>query len=96
MRVQDPPKYAEVLLGIARPREHWTAEKIKHMFGKTFSSNLCRSGSTSLIKRLSSIAPANCNFRTTCTVSMLARLRRSGANDAAATRRPSAGASRCR
>jgi murein L,D-transpeptidase YcbB/YkuD len=34
MRVQDPPKYAEVLLGIARPREHWTAEKIKHMFGR--------------------------------------------------------------
>src|SRR5262249_38477845 len=25
MRVQDPAKYAEVLLNIARPREHWTA-----------------------------------------------------------------------
>ena len=24
MRVQDPPKYAEVLLGIARPNEKWT------------------------------------------------------------------------
>ena len=24
----DPPKYAEVLLNIARPSEHWTAEKI--------------------------------------------------------------------
>jgi L,D-transpeptidase YcbB len=33
MRVQDPAKYAEVLLGIARPGEHWTAEKIKSMFG---------------------------------------------------------------
>ncbi len=33
MRVQDPAKYAEVLLGIARPAEHWTAEKIKSMFG---------------------------------------------------------------
>ena len=33
MRVQDPAKYAEVLLDIARPREHWTAERIKHMFG---------------------------------------------------------------
>src|SRR5216683_5638486 len=33
MRVQDPAKYAEVLLNIARPREHWTAEKIKSMFG---------------------------------------------------------------
>jgi len=33
MRVQDPAKYAEVLLNIARPREHWTAEKIRHMFG---------------------------------------------------------------
>jgi murein L,D-transpeptidase YcbB/YkuD len=33
MRVQDPAKYAEVLLNIARPREHWTAERIKGMFG---------------------------------------------------------------
>ena len=33
MRVQDPAKYAEVLLKIARPGEHWTAERIKSMFG---------------------------------------------------------------
>jgi hypothetical protein len=33
MRVQDPAKYAEVLLNIARPHERWTAEKIKNMFG---------------------------------------------------------------
>jgi murein L,D-transpeptidase YcbB/YkuD len=33
MRVQDPAKYAEVLLNIARPREHWTAAKITNMFG---------------------------------------------------------------
>jgi hypothetical protein len=33
MRVQDPPKYAEVLLSIARPSEHWTAEKIRRMYG---------------------------------------------------------------
>jgi murein L,D-transpeptidase YcbB/YkuD len=33
MRVQDPAKYAEVLFNIARPQEHWTAEKIKSMFG---------------------------------------------------------------
>jgi len=33
MRVLDPPKYAEVLLGIARPGEGWTAEKIKRMYG---------------------------------------------------------------
>jgi len=33
MRVQDPPKYAEVLLNIARPSEHWTAEKIRRMYG---------------------------------------------------------------
>ena len=41
MRVQDPPKYAEVLLNIARPSESWTADKIKRMFGttsRTFSS----------------------------------------------------------
>jgi murein L,D-transpeptidase YcbB/YkuD len=33
MRVQDPAKYAEVLLKIARPHERWTAEKIKNLFG---------------------------------------------------------------
>ncbi|MEA2989647.1 MAG: L,D-transpeptidase YcbB, partial [Alphaproteobacteria bacterium] len=33
MRVQDPPKYAEVLLNIARPNEGWTAERIKKMYG---------------------------------------------------------------
>jgi murein L,D-transpeptidase YcbB/YkuD len=33
MRVQDPAKYAEVLLNIARPREHWTAERVTRMFG---------------------------------------------------------------
>jgi murein L,D-transpeptidase YcbB/YkuD len=33
MRVQDPAKYAEVLFGIARPTENWSAEKIKRMFG---------------------------------------------------------------
>jgi murein L,D-transpeptidase YcbB/YkuD len=32
MRVQDPAKYAEVLLNIVRPHEHWTAERIKRMF----------------------------------------------------------------
>jgi murein L,D-transpeptidase YcbB/YkuD len=34
MRVQDPAKYAEVLLKIARPGEHWTAERIKGLFGR--------------------------------------------------------------
>ena len=33
MRVQDPAKYAEVLLNIARPGGHWTVEKVKRMFG---------------------------------------------------------------
>jgi murein L,D-transpeptidase YcbB/YkuD len=33
MRVQDPAKYAEVLLNISRPHERWTAEKVKNMFG---------------------------------------------------------------
>jgi hypothetical protein len=33
MRVQDPPKYAEVLLNIVRPGEGWTAERIKKMYG---------------------------------------------------------------
>jgi murein L,D-transpeptidase YcbB/YkuD len=33
MRVQDPAKYAEVLLSIARPDEHWTVEKVESMYG---------------------------------------------------------------
>jgi len=33
MRVQNPAKYAEVLLNIARPNESWTADKVKRMFG---------------------------------------------------------------
>jgi murein L,D-transpeptidase YcbB/YkuD len=33
MRVQDPAKYAEVLLDIARPNENWTADRVKRMFG---------------------------------------------------------------
>ena len=35
MRVQDPGKYAEVLLNLAHPEEHWTAERIKRMFGNS-------------------------------------------------------------
>jgi L,D-transpeptidase YcbB len=35
MRVQDPAKYAELLFNIARPDEHWTAEKVASMFGRT-------------------------------------------------------------
>jgi L,D-transpeptidase YcbB len=33
MRVLDPAKYAEVLLGIALPNEGYTAERVKKMFG---------------------------------------------------------------
>jgi L,D-transpeptidase YcbB len=33
MRVQDAPKYAEVLSHIARPDEQWTAAKVKSMYG---------------------------------------------------------------
>ena len=33
MRVLDPPKYAEVLLNIARPNEGWSAERIRRMYG---------------------------------------------------------------
>src|SRR5215510_5332729 len=35
MRVQDPPKYAEVLLNLVRPTEGWTAERIKKMYGSS-------------------------------------------------------------
>ncbi len=33
MRVQEPDKYAEVLLGIALPGQNYTREKIKSMYG---------------------------------------------------------------
>jgi len=33
MRVQDPVKYAEVLLSIVRPRDGYTQERIRRMFG---------------------------------------------------------------
>jgi murein L,D-transpeptidase YcbB/YkuD len=33
MRVQDPVKYAEVLLGIARPHDGYTQDRIRRMFG---------------------------------------------------------------
>jgi murein L,D-transpeptidase YcbB/YkuD len=32
MRVQDAPKYAEVLANIVHPEEHWTAQKIKSLY----------------------------------------------------------------
>jgi murein L,D-transpeptidase YcbB/YkuD len=35
MRVQDPVKYAEVLLGLARPREGYTQDRIRRMFGNS-------------------------------------------------------------
>jgi L,D-transpeptidase YcbB len=33
MRVFDPPKYAEVLLSLVRPGDHYTTERIKQMYG---------------------------------------------------------------
>ncbi len=35
MRVQDPVKYAEVLLSLVRPRDNYTEEKIRRMFGNS-------------------------------------------------------------
>jgi murein L,D-transpeptidase YcbB/YkuD len=34
MRVQNPDQYAAVLLGITEPNEHYTAEKIRSMYGR--------------------------------------------------------------
>jgi hypothetical protein len=33
MRVEHAAKYAEVLFNLSRPDEHWTAERVKSMFG---------------------------------------------------------------
>ena len=35
MRVQDPAKYAEVILSLARPQDGYTADRIKKMYGTT-------------------------------------------------------------
>jgi hypothetical protein len=35
MRVQNPDEYAEVLLGVSQPEEHYTAQKVKSMYGST-------------------------------------------------------------
>ena len=35
MRVQNPDQYAAVLLGITEPNEHYTAEKIRGMYGQS-------------------------------------------------------------
>jgi L,D-transpeptidase YcbB len=35
MRVQDPVKYAEVLLSLARPRDNYTEDRIRKMFGNS-------------------------------------------------------------
>ena len=35
MRVQDPVKYAEVLLSLVRPRDNYTQDKIRKMFGNS-------------------------------------------------------------
>ncbi len=32
MRVQDPAKYAELLLNLARPNEHWTVDRVTRMY----------------------------------------------------------------
>ncbi|MGE3150730.1 MAG: L,D-transpeptidase family protein, partial [Pseudorhodoplanes sp.] len=35
MRVQNPDKYAEVLLGLSQPAEGWTVERIRKMYGNS-------------------------------------------------------------
>jgi murein L,D-transpeptidase YcbB/YkuD len=34
MRIYDPPKYAEVLLNLALPNEHWSVQRIASMFAR--------------------------------------------------------------
>jgi murein L,D-transpeptidase YcbB/YkuD len=35
MRVQDAPKYAEVLANLVHPEEHWTAQKVKSLYAES-------------------------------------------------------------
>ena len=51
MRVQDAPKYAEVLAGIVHPEQGWTAEKVKSLYADGVEQEISlesgRSGSDS-------------------------------------------------
>ena len=62
MRVLDPVKYAEVLLSIALPKEGYTQDRIRKMFGpaKSISAFRTRSRSTSPTRPRSSMTPASC------------------------------------
>ena len=75
MRVQDPAKYAEVLLNIARPNERWTAERVTRMYGgaeQNLQLSRPRSGST-CFRPPSSTTPASCRCGATSTISTAAR-----------------------
>ena len=64
MRVQDPAKYAEVMLGMARPDDGYTAERIKRMYGygrEPTSSSRRRSRSISPIRAPSWMTTASCS-----------------------------------
>jgi hypothetical protein len=75
-RVQDPAKYAEVLLNIARPSEHWTVEKVKQMLGRGEQDLHCnprKFGCTLAIKARLSTITESCRSGVTCTISTVAR-----------------------
>ena len=61
MRVQYPDQYAEVLLGITEPQEHYTAARIHSMYGSSSrtSTSRRRSRCTSPTRPRSSTTPAS-------------------------------------
>jgi murein L,D-transpeptidase YcbB/YkuD len=71
MRVQDPMKYAEVLLSFAAPKANHTADSIKRMLGgeeKQIDFQTQIPVHVTYQTR-SSIRPASCNSLTTSTAS---------------------------
>ena len=94
MRVQDPAKYAEVLLNIARPHERWTAERIKkHVRRRRAGHSVAADsdlGSPDLSNSLCRQHSANCKFDVMSTISTAVRLRQSRANAAPWNRERSA------
>jgi hypothetical protein len=73
MRVQDPAKYAEVLLNIARPSEHWTVEKVKQMFGRGEQDLQLQSAQIWVHLTYQSALMESCRCGVTCTSSTVAR-----------------------
>jgi hypothetical protein len=69
MRVQDPVKFAEVVLSIVQPNENYTQERVRRMYGNSEINHLSRTTcrSTSPTRPPGSMKPASCARAATST-----------------------------